>query len=218
MYIRNGEPFDITAPHVFDDVQYPVGWFFDADNHAAFGIVELFDAAPPAISADQKLVQDGYAQDEQGRWVARWMVVDKSAAELAQDAVAAVALLEANRSALIARIDAEVDAIYAAVIGNRSDEYNAARDEATAFAAADYAGDAPASVQSWADAKGWAAQQAADDILAAAARLVALRDTIRAQRLAKKEAARLALDAAALDTVSGQWAAALAAIRSAAGL
>jgi hypothetical protein len=126
--------------------------------------------------------------------------------------------LGALKTALILKIDADVDAIYAAVIGNRSDEYNAARDEATAFAAAGYHGDVPASVQSWADAKGWYPQQAADDILAAAARLVALREMIRAQRLTKKEEARLAPDGAALDTVSGQWAAALATIRSAAGL
>jgi hypothetical protein len=48
--------------------------------------------------------------------------------------------------------------------------------------------------------------------------LTALRDTIRRQRLAKKEAARTAMDKAALDTVAVQWLAALASIRTAAGL
>jgi hypothetical protein len=119
---------------------------------------------------------------------------------------------------LILRIDADVDAIYAAVIGNRSDEYNAANTEAAAFKAAGYTGTAPASVQSWATAKGWTATQAADDILTAAAHLATLRDTIRAHRLAKKEAARTAANKAALDTVAAQWSAALASIRAAAGL
>lgn len=102
--------------------------------------------------------------------------------------------------------------------GNRSDKYNAAATAASAFAAGGYTGTAPPSVQCWATAKGWTAKQSADDILAAAANLTNLRETIRAQRLAKKEAARAAGTEAALATVVTQWAGALAAIRTAAGL
>jgi hypothetical protein len=40
-YTRNGEPFDINHIHIIDDVQYPVGWFYDADNRAAMGIDEV---------------------------------------------------------------------------------------------------------------------------------------------------------------------------------
>jgi hypothetical protein len=119
---------------------------------------------------------------------------------------------------LVLRIDADVDAIYALMLGNRAEEYNAAREQAAAFAAAGYAGTPPPPVQSWMDAQEWNARQAADDILAAAARLSMLRDRIRAQRLAHKQAARRAATAAQLDEVAGQWRAALAAIRATAGL
>lgn len=126
--------------------------------------------------------------------------------------------LAAVSAALIVKIDVDVDAIYAAVIGNRSDEYNAANADATAYKAAGYNGTVPPSVQSWATAKSWTPTQAADDVLAAAARLTTLRDNIRAQRLAKKEAARVATTKTALDTIAAQWSAALAALRTAAGL
>jgi hypothetical protein len=45
-YTFNGAPFDIGAFHVIDDVQYPVGWFFDAGNREAMGIVEGDDHEP----------------------------------------------------------------------------------------------------------------------------------------------------------------------------
>lgn len=143
---------------------------------------------------------------------------DSTSEEDAQRAADIAAMTAQAMPQLLAKIDADVDAIYAAVVGNRSDEYNAANEDATAYKAAGYTGTVPATVQAWADAKGWAPTQSADDILAAAARLTALRNTIRVQRLAKKEAARTAANKAALDTVAAQWAAALAAIRTGAGL
>lgn len=161
-----------------------------------------FDGAEPPAGAIEVAHAPANASDI---WTSgAWQAFQKSVADV--------------KAELIARIDADVDAIYAAVIGNRSDEYNAANADATAYKAAGYTGAIPASVQSWAAAKAWTATQAADDILTAAAHLTALRDTIRAQRLAKKEAARTAANQAALDTVAAQWATALATIREAAGL
>ena len=122
------------------------------------------------------------------------------------------------KAAFIAQVDSDVDAIYAAVVGNRSDEYTQAFSDATAYKVAGYTGTVPASVQSWATAKTWTAKQAADDILTAAARLATLRDNIRAARLLRKEQARSAVDPAALATVSATWAATVAAIRTSAGL
>lgn len=126
--------------------------------------------------------------------------------------------LPGSRARLIAKIDIDVDAVYAAVVGNRSDEYTAAASAAATFAAAGYTGTVPPSVQCWATAKGWTAKQAADDILGASANLTGLRENIRAQRLAKKEVARGAGTEAAVASVAAQWAGALAAIRAAAGL
>ena len=141
------------------------------------------------------------------------LAFSQAMADTANGAVFATA-----KAAFIAQVDGDVDAIYAAVVGNRSDEYNAANDDAQAYKTAGYTGAVPATVQSWATAKGWTATQATDDILAAAVRLTTLRNTIRSARLLRKEQARAAADPAALATVSATWAATVAAIRTSAGL
>lgn len=111
-----------------------------------------------------------------------------------------------NRESAIAKIDADTDAIYGAVLGNREQEYTLAETDATAYKDAGYAGAVPDSVQSWATAKGWTATQAADDILATAAAWRSAQASIRAQRLASKEAVRAAVDAAGVSTAMGAWA------------
>lgn len=127
-------------------------------------------------------------------------------------------ILVKSKNTFVTRIDSDVDAIYQAVVGNRSDEYTQAYNDASAYKAAGYTGIAGTSITSWATAKSWTNTQAADDILLAAARLAGLRDIIRAQRLSKKELAKAAVDQAALDGVIAQWNAALAAIKASAGL
>jgi hypothetical protein len=213
MFIHDGQEVNIDLPLVLGDTQYPGGWFHDADLRAAAGIVQI-DGTPPLVGVNQRAVR-GAITEVDGVWTLDWAVVNLTADEIAARDATAAATLATARAALIVRIDADVDAIYAAVVGNRSDEYNAANIDATAFKAAGYAGTAPASVQSWAAATGWTTHAAADDILAAAARLQALRDTIRAQRLLKKEQTRTASD---VSVVAAAWAGALAAIRAAAGL
>jgi hypothetical protein len=73
---------------------------------------------------------------------------------------APVPALADYQKAARARIDSDVDAVYYAVIGDRTTEYQAANDDAKAFKNAGYVGTAPASVQCWATVKGWTAQQA----------------------------------------------------------
>jgi endonuclease/exonuclease/phosphatase family metal-dependent hydrolase len=121
--------------------------------------------------------------------------------------------LTAASAALVRQIDAETDALYGVVIGNRAAEYTLAETEATAFAQANYDGPAPASVASWATAKGWTAQQAADDILTTAVAWRTAQAAIRAARLLRKEQARNAADQAALAVVRAQWAGFMAAVR-----
>lgn len=117
------------------------------------------------------------------------------------------------------KIDADTDALYAAVIGNRAAEYTVAEAEATAFADGGYTADpAPASVASWATAKGWTAQAAADDIIATASAWRTAQAAIRANRLLRKEQARTAADLAALATTRAQWAGFVAAIREKLGV
>jgi hypothetical protein len=90
---------------------------------------------------------------------------------------------------LVRQIDADADAIYGAVLGNRGPEYTLAETEALAYQAAGYSGTVPASVASWATAKSWTATQAADDILATAMAWRNAMNLIRATRLSLKQAA-----------------------------
>ncbi len=131
--------------------------------------------------------------------------------------VEAIALPELQTTAVL-RIDADADAIYGAVIGNRGEEYRTAESEASAFIAGGYTGDAPPSVAGWATAKGWTAQQAADDIAATAAAWRGAQAAIRAQRLLRKEQVRSAADSAALDTALAAWGGFAAAVRQQLGL
>lgn len=47
MYLLDNLKFDIYAQHTIGDVQYPRGWFSDADNRAAAGVVEVPDPVYP---------------------------------------------------------------------------------------------------------------------------------------------------------------------------
>jgi hypothetical protein len=123
------------------------------------------------------------------------------------------------KSGAIKQIDADVDEIYKAVIGNRDSEYALAEAEAKAFAAAGYlASDVPASVQSWADAKQKTPTWAADDIIATAAAWRAVQASLRTNRLSTKEAVRSATDQAGIDTALAAWELYVAAIRAALGI
>jgi hypothetical protein len=121
------------------------------------------------------------------------------------------------RAAAIAAIDADVDAIYRAVIGDRAAEYIEAEAQAQAYAAAGYEGAVPPMVASWATAKSWTAQQAADDIIATAIAWRGAQEVMRAQRLLRKEQMRVAADAA-LATAQAAWAGFRGAIRAQLGL
>lgn len=89
------------------------------------------------------------------------------------------------------QVDEAADNARIAVVGNslRVLEYQLAEQEARAFQAAEFAGDAPASVQAWADAADLTLQAAAESILAKAAAWKTALYTVRAARLAGKQAA-----------------------------
>jgi hypothetical protein len=139
-------------------------------------------------------------------WVQQW-----ETHPLAADKIAAN--LTAAKNALILKIDADADAIYHAVMGNRATEYSQANADATAYKTAGYTGTVPAYVQAWATATGKTAQWAADDILATAAAWLQAQAAIRQNRLARKEAARTATDSGALIVVKSQWESFVAAIK-----
>ena len=107
--------------------------------------------------------------------------------------------LERLQAEAVQRIDSDVDRIYAAVIGNRQAEYEAAEREAQVYADAGYVGDVPPLVEAWAVAKAWTGQQAADDILTQAV-------------------ARMAADAAGVQAALAAWTAFVAAARAQLGV
>jgi hypothetical protein len=76
----------------------------------------------------------------------------------------------------------------------------------------------PGMVQSWAIAKGWTAEQAADDILQKAATWHGAQDAIGAARLLRKEQARDVLTSQALATVRTAWVAFVVVVRGHLGL
>ncbi len=118
-------------------------------------------------------------------------------------------------AAAIKEVDALCDAKrnrYISVGSLVVEEYRLAAKQAQAYKAAGYSGQVPASVQSWATAKGWAAQQAADDILATEAAWMAVLAAIRNIRLPAKEQARVATTREALAAIAAQVRAGLAAI------
>ena len=147
-----------------------------------------------------------------------WVLVRSDSADIGDewDNSAFIRVVPApDRGALIRQIDADTDAIYRAVQGDRAMEYLQAEQEARQFKKDGYTGDVPDSVESWASAKGETATWATDDILTTARGWRQAQSAIRATRLTCKEQARTATD---LAPVVAQWAGFVVAIKTALGV
>lgn len=120
-----------------------------------------------------------------------------------------------NRAGLLLQIDADTDAIYRAVQGDRAMEYLQAEAEAKQYKKDGYTGAVPDSVASWASAKGESATWATDDILTTARGWRQAQSAIRATRLTCKEQARTATD---LAPIAATWSGFLVTVKSALGL
>jgi hypothetical protein len=121
----------------------------------------------------------------------------------------------ADRAALAKQIDSDTDVIYRAVQGDRGAEYALAETDAIAYTEAGYTGTVPASVASWAAAKGQTGAWAAQSILATATQWRGAQSAIRANRLLCKEQAKVVEN---LATVEAEWRDFVALIRTALGL
>lgn len=192
--IQNGVAVDVRS-------ESPVGCF--TDNFVAQFVTVpddvrngwLFDgtdfAAPPEPPAPTQEELDAIAAAEAAR------------------------VLTVARAALIQQIDADTDAIYRAVQGDRAMEYLQAEADAKSYKAAGYNGTVPDSVASWSGAKKQNDKWAADDILATATGWRQAQSSIRATRLACKEQARTATD---LAPIVATWSGFLVTVKSALGL
>lgn len=112
------------------------------------------------------------------------------------------------------QIDADVDAIYTAAIGNRGPEYEAAEFEALSYQAAGFVGAVPPSVASWVAASGMTAQAAALDIIAQGSAWRQAAQAMRAQRLQAKAGVR----SGAIAPTLAAWAGFVAQLRAQLGI
>jgi hypothetical protein len=124
----------------------------------------------------------------------------------------------ADQLAFIAQVDADVDKLYDQAVGNRGPEYLDALNDALAFKATGYTTPVPQSVTDWSVISGLSLQAATDNVIAAAGALKAAQTAIRKQRLACKQAARVATTQDALDAVKAQWATFINAVKTQLGL
>jgi hypothetical protein len=121
-----------------------------------------------------------------------------------------------QKAELLKKVDADVDLIYAAAIGNRATEYSEAELQANAFKDAAYSGTVPSYVASWlaSNTKGLtSAQEAADDIITQAFAWRGAASAIRANRLTAK---KNIIDE--VPTAMQQWGGFVAAIRASLGI
>jgi hypothetical protein len=121
-----------------------------------------------------------------------------------------------TKAELLKKVDADVDLIYAAAIGNRATEYSEAELQANAFKAALYTGAVPSFVASWLtnNTKGLTtAQEATDDIIAQANAWRGAASAIRANRLTAKK--NITND---VSTAMQQWGGFVTAIRASLGI
>ena len=133
-------------------------------------------------------------------------------------ATAVAAALAELKAAFTAQTYTDVAAIVSAVTRGIQDEYALAETEARAYITAGYTGTVPASVSSWATAKGWTATTAANDIAATATSWRSAQASMRATRLLRKEQGANAVDAAALAVIKAQWEAYIIAMRASLGV
>ena len=108
----------------------------------------------------------------------------------------------------VAQVDVEADAARLAVSpAGRDLEYRRAEAQAQAYKDAAYTGDVPPCVDSWARAKQWPAEDAANDILATAARWYTALEGIRDLRLNAKEDVRRATSTAGAAAIAAKFSA-----------
>jgi hypothetical protein len=113
--------------------------------------------------------------------------------------------LQELQSESVRAVDADADAIYVAVLGNRGPEYERAERDALDFQSAGFSGPVPPYVATWASASGMTDQAAAEDILAQAAAWNAAAIAIRQNRLSSKAAIRAAQDEQGVAAALSAW-------------
>jgi len=126
--------------------------------------------------------------------------------------------IEQQIASALAATYADVDAIYAAAIGNRKPEYDEAEQAALAYQAAGYTGPASTYVADYAATAGITDQQSADLIIARANGLRAAVLAMRTTRFTAQSAMRAATTQAELDAAVAAWRTFITQVRTSLGL
>lgn len=113
--------------------------------------------------------------------------------------------LESQRTHVLRVIDAQVDAVIRAVVGDRATEYLTAEFEANNYAQRGYGGPVPLTVEDQVVATGVTPREAADEILQASSNWRAAQAALRRARLVSKAATRQATDVDGLTQVLATW-------------
>lgn len=153
-----------------------------------------------------------------GEYEEAWEIVALTQSEIDAEIQRQSSNLAAHKNDLILRIDYEIDAIIAKVIGRRETEYLEAEKQAKFYIDANYSGNVPAFVQSWATAKNQTATWAANDIAATASAWRNAQASMRANRLQHKENARNTANQNDLDTIASSWNAFIVTIKTQLGI
>jgi hypothetical protein len=145
-----------------------------------------------------------------------------TAAEAAEIDARSVVDLPALKAAAIAKTYPDVDAVYDAAVGSRTEEYKDAEADARAFAAAGYTGGVSEYVSDYAlhnptllvQTNQWAA----DQIIARADAFAAAKLLMRSTRFARQADMRAATTQAGLNAAVAAWGSFISSTRSALGL
>jgi hypothetical protein len=113
--------------------------------------------------------------------------------------------LAARKAQLVNKVDDDVDAILKRCVGERTSEYQRAENQARAYKAGGYIGNASKLVHDWAVIKGQTDAWAANNIIAQADTWIGAQDVIREHRLRAKESYRSATTEEQLNTTLATW-------------
>ncbi|MFC5551752.1 hypothetical protein [Massilia aerilata] len=173
---------------------------------------------PPEEHVDRMIVID---EELAPAWVNYRANEAREGIELAPAAVSIVDL-DALKSEAISSTYSDVDAVTAAAVGNRVEEYRDAEVTARVFAAAGYEGEVDVVVSSYAQynptGEAQTNQWAADQIIARADAFRSAQKAMRAQRFASQAAMRAAETPGALAAAAEAWNDFIAGVRAALGV
>lgn len=200
---------EIRAAHPHTSFPMPL----QPEDVADMGYVPVRPTPVPMHDADTHMVVElpPVLDEATGQWLQVWDVQERSVSDVTNSLVA----LKASSKR---QIDAEVDAVIAAVIGQRAQEYLEAERQALAYIAADYVGDVPAYVAADAEANNQSARWSADRIVATASAWHGAQLSLRTARLASKERVSSSCSHAEVHAALQAWVLVMATIKSNLGI